>query len=120
MTFGHGGRLQSDLGGDEEIVALARQPDAKVVALGSYTEGGAFGRTLVARYRAQLVCVVPNVVRRSLNRARGVLSRAGCRAGKVTRRRAKARAGLVVRQRPRAGQQIPRGGRVALVVSRGR
>jgi beta-lactam-binding protein with PASTA domain len=66
-------------------------------------------------------CVVPRVVGMTLAAARAAIARSHCRTGKVTRARSTTvRTGRVLSQRPGAGTLLPNGGRVNLVVSRGR
>jgi hypothetical protein len=65
-------------------------------------------------------CVVPNVVGTALQAARARVTRAGCAVGKVTARHSSRRKGRVVAERPRAGTRLRAGGRVRLVVSKGR
>jgi PASTA domain/Divergent InlB B-repeat domain len=65
-------------------------------------------------------CVVPRVTGKRLAAARSALAAARCRAGRVTATRSRARKGHVVRQSPRAGTRLRAGGKVDLVVSRGR
>ena len=116
--FGVGGLLQTDLGKDEEIVDLVRQRDGKLVALGLQRgrEGEPWGSVLT-RYFPRPRCVVPSVSRLSLRRARVALIGAGCRVGRVRRRPSRATPGVVIGQRPAPGVELPRGGRVNLVVS---
>lgn len=116
--FGHGGLLTTDLGRDEEIVDLARQRDGRLIALGSYVRAETSWGAVVVRYLTGRSCVVPNVHRLRLAQARRAVTRAGCRVGRVTTRSG-GRAGVVIRQRPRAGVELPPGGRVHLVVTRG-
>jgi PASTA domain/FG-GAP repeat len=69
----------------------------------------------------QLRCVVPNVKGKTLVRARALLAARRCALGRVTRGYSrKVRKGRVITQRPRASTRLPRGGRVNLLVSRGR
>ena len=72
-----------------------------------------------ARVLRQL-CRVPRVVGKKLGKARASLRRASCLVGRVRRARSRRARGRVVRQTPRAGTRLCRGGRVDLVVSRGR
>ena len=69
----------------------------------------------------QLRCVVPNVKGKTLARARALLAARRCALGRVTRAFSrKVKKGRVITQRPRASTRLPRGGRVNLLVSRGR
>jgi glucose/arabinose dehydrogenase len=66
-------------------------------------------------------CTVPKVVGKSLEAARRALVAARCAPGRISRTYSrKVRAGLVVAQSPRPRTRLPRGGKVRLVVSRGR
>jgi hypothetical protein len=66
-------------------------------------------------------CVVPRVVGRTMRRARIMISRAGCRVGRVrTAYSARIRKGFVLAQQPRAGRRLQRGTRVSLVLSLGK
>lgn len=64
-------------------------------------------------------CVVPNVKKRRLAKARAAIVRAHCALGKVTRAHARARAGIVIGQKPAPRARLAKGARVRLVVSRG-
>jgi uncharacterized repeat protein (TIGR01451 family) len=63
-------------------------------------------------------CRVPNVRGRTVARARTLIRRAGCRVGRVSRRRTAAAAatGRVIGQSPRAGARVRRGTRVNIVL----
>jgi hypothetical protein len=65
-------------------------------------------------------CAVPRVAGRTLRSARVTIASAGCSVGKVTHVRSRRRSGIVLAQTPRPGAQLAHGGRVDLVVSRGR
>jgi len=65
-------------------------------------------------------CRVPRVTGKSLLAARRAIRRAHCSVGRVRYTRSARTRGRVVRQSPRAGTRLARGGRVNLVVSRGR
>jgi hypothetical protein len=65
-------------------------------------------------------CVVPALVGSTLPAAVAALARAGCAAGRVTRRYSARRKGLVVKQRPAPKTRLAAGARVELVISRGR
>jgi Ca2+-binding RTX toxin-like protein len=65
-------------------------------------------------------CVVPRVRGKVLARARVLLAKAHCGVGKVRRARSTTRKGVVLAQAPVAGKRLPKGGKVALTVSRGR
>ena len=114
--FGHGGLLQTDLGRDEQIVDLVRQRDGKLVALGLQVRGESW-TSVLTRYLSTPRCVVPDVRHLRLRKARIILTSAGCEVGRVRRRRSHATPGVVIGQRPAAGVELPRGGKVNLVVS---
>jgi len=65
-------------------------------------------------------CRVPNVRRKTLPAARHAIARAHCRVGKIRQSRSAAKKGRVLSQNPKPGAVMPAGGRVNLVVSRGR
>jgi subtilisin family serine protease len=64
-------------------------------------------------------CVVPNVKKKRLAKARAAIVRAHCGLGKVTRAYARTRAGIVIGQKPAPRARLAKGARVRLVVSRG-
>jgi hypothetical protein len=64
-------------------------------------------------------CVVPRVVGSTLARAEGMIRRANCSVGTVSRRHSARRSGRVSSQIPRAGTQLAAKARVRLVVSKG-
>ncbi len=67
------------------------------------------------------LCAVPNVKGRTLPAAKRAIVRAGCRVGKIGRAYSKiVEVGRVISERPRSGTLLRRGGKVNLVVSRGR
>jgi hypothetical protein len=65
-------------------------------------------------------CVVPRVIGSTLRRAEGMIRRANCSVGTVSRRYSTRRSGRVISQFPRAGTQLGAKGRVRLVVSKAR
>ena len=66
------------------------------------------------------MCKVPKVVGFRLPKAKRLISKAGCRTGRVRKARSNKRAGIVVAQRPRAKAIVRRGTVVALVISNGK
>ena len=72
------------------------------------------------RRELRTLCRVPRVVGKKLRTAGKAVRRASCSVGRVRRVRSRKARGRVVRQSPRRGVQLCRGGRVNLVVSRGR
>jgi hypothetical protein len=69
---------------------------------------------------AALRCLIPNVKRKTLRKARATLSRRGCKVGTVRRKFSKVRKGRVIAQSRRPGARLYRGFRVNLVVSKGK
>jgi hypothetical protein len=66
-------------------------------------------------------CAVQDVKRQTLPAAKRTIARANCRLGTVRRAYSTTvKRGLVVSQTPRFGTVLPRGGKINLVVSRGR
>jgi hypothetical protein len=74
----------------------------------------------VTRRPTGLQCRVPNVVGKTLQRARTQIRDARCRSGRVTRAYSRKRKGIVIRQSRRARLLLPANTRIDLVVSRGR
>jgi beta-lactam-binding protein with PASTA domain len=67
------------------------------------------------------LCTVQNVSREALQAAKREIARAKCRVGKIRRAYSKTvRRGRVISQNPRFGAVLRGGGKVALVISRGR
>jgi hypothetical protein len=65
-------------------------------------------------------CVVPNVKRKPLAKAKRRIAAAHCRTGKVTKAKSKTvPQGRVISQKPPAGKKLAAGSKVKLVVSRG-
>jgi beta-lactam-binding protein with PASTA domain len=65
-------------------------------------------------------CVVPEVVGKTVAKARTKIVRAHCRVGTVTRVASAKAENVVVGQTPRPGRRLKQGARVNLEVSRGR
>jgi len=65
--------------------------------------------------------VVPNVIHKTLARAKASLRSHHCKSGKITRRASSNRLkNRVLAQRPHAGRRLANGARVNLVVGKGR
>lgn len=76
---------------------------------------------VVPRPPALVRCVVPNVMRRTVARAKRLLNAKRCRLGKVGRVYSrKVRKGRIVSQGRRPGAQLARNAKINVVVSRGR
>ena len=65
-------------------------------------------------------CKVPRVTKKALPTAKRAIARAHCRVGAMRRTSSRIKKGRVVSQKPKPGTVMPAGGRVNLVVSRGR
>jgi hypothetical protein len=63
-------------------------------------------------------CVVPRLKGRTLASAKRLLTRAGCRLGKVSKRRSSHRRGTVLTQSKAPGRKVLRGTRVAVTLAR--
>jgi hypothetical protein len=67
------------------------------------------------------LCTVQNVLGRRLGVAKRMIARANCRVGKIRRTYSKrVKKGRVISQEPKFGAVLPGGGKVIVVVSRGR
>jgi hypothetical protein len=67
------------------------------------------------------LCTVPDVKRKTLSAARLAIARRNCRVGKISGAYSKiVKAGRVISETPRPGTTLRKGGKVNLVVSRGR
>jgi beta-lactam-binding protein with PASTA domain len=72
----------------------------------------------MARYAR---CAVPDVRRRTVTRARAMLSARRCALGRITRAYSpKVRKGRIIRQSRRPGARLPRGTTINVAVSRSR
>jgi hypothetical protein len=65
-------------------------------------------------------CKVPRVTKKALPAAKRAIARAHCRVGTMRRTSSRIKKGRVVSQKPKPGTVMPAGGRVNLVISRGR
>jgi uncharacterized delta-60 repeat protein len=121
--FGTDGVVVTDLGGPTDFAySVAAATDGKLVVAGtSMPVDQTTADFALARYVGVLPpCKVPNVRGKKLGVARAGIVRAGCRVGKVTRKRSKrVKKGRVISQSPRAGVRVPAGGKVNLVASKG-
>ncbi len=81
-------------------------------------------KTAAARFNELVrppACVVPNVKRKALAKAKRIIAAAHCRTGTVTKAKSKTvPKGRVIAQAPKAGKKLAAGAKVRLVVSRGR
>jgi Tol biopolymer transport system component len=62
-------------------------------------------------------CVVPKLIKANLAKAKRVLPEAGCRLGKVAKRKG-GKPGRIVRQSPKAGKKLPLGAKVAVTLAK--
>jgi PASTA domain len=69
--------------------------------------------------RGRQPCVVPNLRRLTLARAKVRSTKAGCRLGRVRRTTSRLASGLIVSQQPAPGKRLRPGAKVDVVVSRG-
>ena len=121
----HGGAISTDFGAWDEARAVALQADGKIVAGGSSARIDSGGTITaedfaLARYLGAAPCKVPNVRGKKLAVARSAITRARCRVGKVRRKESTSvKPGRVISQSPNAGERLPNGGKVNLVVSKG-
>jgi uncharacterized delta-60 repeat protein len=123
--FGSGGIVQtvlaglagSDIGSDLAVAA-----DGKIVLAGSTSSSSSAPvfDFATARYLGIAYCVVPKLKRATIRIARARLANNRCRLGKVRRAYSRVRKGRVIAQSPRPGKRLADGGKVKVVVSRGR
>jgi uncharacterized delta-60 repeat protein len=126
--FGRGGLLQwywSEKNDYHEVVARALEltADGKLTLVGSAQETEnslVYSSFAIARFTTRTFCLVPSLRLEPLRRARAAIGRSDCRLGRVTRAySSRIREGRVIAQSPPRRSRLARGGRVALVVSRG-
>jgi hypothetical protein len=83
--------------------------------------GYGFPSTVSVLINTPGLCTVQDVFRQTLPAAKRTLARANCRVGKIRRAYSKEiKRGRVITQKPKRGTVLPGGGKVNLVVSRGR
>jgi virginiamycin B lyase len=75
------------------------------------------GRITTAGISAPVQCVVPNVMRKTLAKAKRLIVAAHCQVGRITRVRRHGRPGVVFAQRPAPGRKLAAGHKVDLKVS---
>jgi hypothetical protein len=81
-------------------------------------DGGANAVSVLAN--TLVTCKVPQVRKKALPAAKRAIARAHCRVGRIRRSYSTVRKGRVTSQSPKPGTVLPGGGKVNLVVSRGR
>ena len=95
--------------------SLDVESDGKVLV------GGGIDGTMVVRLMGGNNCVVPALRGKTLSSARAALASAYCRTGGIAKLYSnKVARGLVISTAPLRGGRLPRGTKIALVVSRGR
>jgi uncharacterized delta-60 repeat protein len=115
-SFGTNGQVHTDVGTQSRADDLALQTDGKIVA-----SGFSNGFALIRYLDQQPVCVVPDVVRRSLTAANHAISDAHCSVGTVKRVFSrKVKKAHVISQKPEPETRLADGAAVALTVSKGR
>lgn len=122
-SFGARGVAVTSFDGKNDFASsLAAQPDGKLVLAGTTYDAERqnwdFG--LVRYLGTQAVCRVPRVKGQTLARAAAAIRTGHCRLGAVRGTFSRVPRGRVVTQSPKAGTRLVAGGRVALVVSKGK
>lgn len=84
----------------------------------SVTMSGA--QSVHATFAKKTACVVPKLKGKTLKAAKRALTRAHCRAGKITKKYSRVKSGRVISQKPRPGKHLRVGARVNLTVSKGK
>jgi hypothetical protein len=108
--YGPGSVAIDDLNGDGK-------PDLAVAISGERPQFNSGAAVLV---NATGRCGVPEARWKTLPAAKRAIARGGCRVGRIGRAYSSFKRGLVISQKPASGRVLPIGGRVNLVVSRGR
>jgi uncharacterized delta-60 repeat protein len=118
------GTVTTDIaGGNDYAWGLIIQPGGRIVLAGqSNARGKVTDRLALAGYsRGPLRCLVPPTAGKPLVAARRLLRRGRCLVGRIWRRTSPGiGGGRVISERPKAGRTLPHGGRVNLVVSKGK
>jgi Glucodextranase, domain B/PASTA domain len=124
VTVGAGGAWSTTVplsSGANTITAVARDAAGDTGQAQVTVTYAALGGGHGPKPKPKTKCTVPNVKGKMLAAAKKGLSRAHCRAGKVSRKRSKTvRTGRVISTNPKAGTTRPSGTKVGIVVSRGR
>lgn len=98
------------------ISALALQSDRKVLVGGSRPDGGMLARVIGGNN-----CVVPRLRNKTVSKATAELKDSFCRRGRLSKRFSnKVTRGRVISTAPPSGARLASGGRVDLIVSRGK
>jgi uncharacterized delta-60 repeat protein len=121
-SFNSNGKLTTPIGpGTDSASALVLQPNGRLVAAGSSDNGSRHMDFALARYRRDVLCVVPQVKGKTLQAAERAIRRAQCSVGRVTRPfSATVKKGRVISQKPGPGKKLAAGFKVKLTVSNGK
>jgi hypothetical protein len=103
------------------VTHVYRNPGSYNVTVSEADWVGNQGSAVTALTIARAPCIVPRVIGQTLARAKQAIKKAHCRAGRIGHAFSrKIRTGHIVSQRPKPKTRLRSGGRVNLVVSRGR
>lgn len=121
-SLGNGGKVTTQVGASASARAVAIQSDGKIVVAGSAAAaiGGPDDFALARYLGADPPCVVPKVKGKQLTAAKRAITAGHCQTGSVKKIKSRKAKGIVLQQTPAAGKQLKNGGKVNLVVSRGR
>jgi uncharacterized delta-60 repeat protein len=125
-SFGSSGVAVTDVRRSADwATSAALQSDRRIVLAGTAEVPGSqstlFDLALMRYLNPVLRCVVPNVRGKPLRAARASITRGRCRVGRLSGKTSQTvQKGRVISQAPRPGISLPVGGRVNLVLSKGR
>ena len=110
-----------DLNGDQKPDLATANADATSVSVLLNTGNGGFGAKQDYETESSPGSVAPKVIRMTVAAAKRAIARADCRVGTIGRAYSRTvKTGRVISQRPRPGMVLRKGGKVTLIVSRGR
>jgi uncharacterized delta-60 repeat protein len=121
-SFNATGKVRTSIGpGNDGAAGLVLQPDGKLVAAGPSDTGSLSQDFALARYRRDVLCVVPKVKGETLRAAERAIRRANCSVWGVTRAfSATVKKGRVISQKPKPGKRLAAGFGIKLTVSKGK